>query len=239
MPTGGPPTSATWSRACGSPTATARCARCRPTGSSSATTPAGCSAPAKCVLWAAFRVRPGCAPEALRAVARESLAFRKRTQPLASPSAGCIFQNPQPGRDVVPDGIPPSAGALVDRAGLKDQRRRRRPRLADPRQLHRQRRPRHRRRHRGAGRSLPRRGPRALRRHAARGDCPPRRLVVAGSTSLIATMSTLVIEGGHRLSGVVDVEGNKNAALPLMAATLLTARAVHAAPTCRASPTSR
>ena len=74
------------------------------------------------VLWAAFRVRPGCAPEALRAVARESLAFRKRTQPLASPSAGCIFQNPQPGRDVVPEGIPPSAGALVDRAGLKDQR---------------------------------------------------------------------------------------------------------------------
>ena len=41
-------------------------------------------------------------------------------------------------------------------------------------------------------------------------------------------MSTLIIEGGHRLSGVVDVEGNKNAALPLMAATLLTTRAVHA-----------
>ena len=35
-------------------------------------------------------------------------------------------------------------------------------------------------------------------------------------------MSILIIEGGHRLSGVVDVEGNKNAALPLMAATLLT-----------------
>ena len=35
-------------------------------------------------------------------------------------------------------------------------------------------------------------------------------------------MSTLIIEGGHRLSGVVDVEGNKNAALPLMAATVLT-----------------
>lgn len=35
-------------------------------------------------------------------------------------------------------------------------------------------------------------------------------------------MSTLIIEGGHRLNGVVDVEGNKNAALPLMAATLLT-----------------
>ncbi|MGE0043452.1 MAG: UDP-N-acetylglucosamine 1-carboxyvinyltransferase [Vicinamibacterales bacterium] len=35
-------------------------------------------------------------------------------------------------------------------------------------------------------------------------------------------MSTLVIEGGHRLSGRIDIEGNKNAALPLMAACLLT-----------------
>ncbi len=71
------------------------------------------------VLWAAFRVTPGGDPAALRAVARESLAFRKRTQPLESPSAGCIFMNPDPLRDRVPDGIPPSAGALVDRAGLK------------------------------------------------------------------------------------------------------------------------
>jgi UDP-N-acetylmuramate dehydrogenase len=71
------------------------------------------------VLWAAFRVAPGADPNALRAVARESLAFRKRTQPLASASAGCIFMNPDRARDKVPDGIPPSAGALVDRAGLK------------------------------------------------------------------------------------------------------------------------
>ncbi len=35
-------------------------------------------------------------------------------------------------------------------------------------------------------------------------------------------MSTLVIEGGHRLEGRVEVEGNKNAALPLLAACLLT-----------------
>jgi len=35
-------------------------------------------------------------------------------------------------------------------------------------------------------------------------------------------MSTLLIEGGKRLSGSVDVEGNKNAALPLLAACLLT-----------------
>jgi UDP-N-acetylglucosamine 1-carboxyvinyltransferase len=36
-------------------------------------------------------------------------------------------------------------------------------------------------------------------------------------------MSTLLIEGGRRLSGSVDVEGNKNAALPLLAACALTA----------------
>lgn len=73
------------------------------------------------VVSADFRVTPG-EPDALRATARESLAFRKRTQPLESASAGCIFQNPDPERDVVPPGIPWSAGALVDRAGLKDAR---------------------------------------------------------------------------------------------------------------------
>ncbi len=35
-------------------------------------------------------------------------------------------------------------------------------------------------------------------------------------------MSSLLIEGGRRLSGRIDVEGNKNAALPLLAACLLT-----------------
>jgi len=70
------------------------------------------------LLWAVFRVAPG-DPAALRATARQSLAYRKRTQPLDTPSAGCVFQNPQPGRDRVPEGIPWSAGALVDRAGLK------------------------------------------------------------------------------------------------------------------------
>ena len=70
------------------------------------------------VISADFRVGRG-EPGALRAVARESLAYRKRTQPLEAASAGCIFQNPDPAVDRVPDGIPPSAGALVDRAGLK------------------------------------------------------------------------------------------------------------------------
>lgn len=71
------------------------------------------------LLSATFRVSPG-DPGALRTTARQSLAFRKRTQPLETPSAGCIFQNPEPSRDRVPEGIPWSAGALVDRAGLKD-----------------------------------------------------------------------------------------------------------------------
>ena len=73
------------------------------------------------LLWAEFIVGEG-DPAALRLVARGSLAHRKRTQPLDTPSAGCIFQNPDPARDAVPDGIPPSAGALVDRAGLKGTR---------------------------------------------------------------------------------------------------------------------
>jgi UDP-N-acetylmuramate dehydrogenase len=70
------------------------------------------------LLSATFRLWPG-DPAALRETARRSLAHRKRTQPLESPSAGCIFRNPEPGRDWLPDGIPCSAGALVDRAGLK------------------------------------------------------------------------------------------------------------------------
>jgi UDP-N-acetylmuramate dehydrogenase len=73
------------------------------------------------LLSANFRVSSG-DPGRLRVVARESLAFRKGTQPLHMPSAGCIFQNPQRGRDEVPEGIPWSAGALVDRAGLKGAR---------------------------------------------------------------------------------------------------------------------
>ena len=61
-------------------------------------------------------------PPTLRGTARDSLAYRKRTQPLETPSAGCIFQNPDSLHDRVPEGIPASAGALVDRAGLKGHR---------------------------------------------------------------------------------------------------------------------
>jgi UDP-N-acetylmuramate dehydrogenase len=70
------------------------------------------------VLSAVFSVSPG-NPEDLRETARASLAFRKQTQPLHRPSAGCIFQNPDPARDPLPPGMPASAGALIDRAGLK------------------------------------------------------------------------------------------------------------------------
>ena len=69
------------------------------------------------LLSAVFAVSSG-DPGQLRETARASLAYRKQTQPLAAPSAGCIFQNP-PADTRLPDGIPPSAGALIDRAGLK------------------------------------------------------------------------------------------------------------------------
>jgi UDP-N-acetylmuramate dehydrogenase len=69
-------------------------------------------------LRVSLRVGPGDA-DALRAVARASLAFRKRTQPLALPSAGCVFQNPDPAQVRLPDGVPFTAGALVDLVGLK------------------------------------------------------------------------------------------------------------------------
>lgn len=74
------------------------------------------------VLSAEFDVS-GEAPEVLRARARESLLFRKRTQPLALRSAGCIFRNPDPARDAIPSRLPASAGALIDAAGLKGRSR--------------------------------------------------------------------------------------------------------------------
>ena len=72
------------------------------------------------LLSARFTVRNG-DPAALRDIARQSLAYRKRTQPLHVPSAGCIFQNPAAG-ETLPEGMPRSAGALVDGAGLKGAR---------------------------------------------------------------------------------------------------------------------
>jgi len=71
------------------------------------------------VLSVLFGLTPSADPAALRETARQSLADRKRTQPLDASTAGCVFQNPDPSADRVPDGIPASAGALIDRAGLK------------------------------------------------------------------------------------------------------------------------
>ena len=68
---------------------------------SSATIAAGCSARGEVLLSALFALGRG-EPAALRAVARESLAYRKRTQPLDAPSAGCIFQNPAAGETACP-----------------------------------------------------------------------------------------------------------------------------------------
>jgi UDP-N-acetylmuramate dehydrogenase len=70
------------------------------------------------LLWAELRVEPATA-SVLRDTARGSLRFRKRTQPLALPSAGCVFRNPEPEDGALPPGMPASAGALVDAAGLK------------------------------------------------------------------------------------------------------------------------
>ena len=74
------------------------------------------------LLWADFRVVEGGDPVRLRQRARRSLAYRKRSQPLDVPSAGCVFQNPDLSRDRLPAGVPASAGALIEGAGLKGRR---------------------------------------------------------------------------------------------------------------------
>ena len=70
------------------------------------------------LLSADFAVQPA-DPAVLRQRARASLAFRKRTQPLAVPSAGCAFRNPDPEAVSLPPDVPCAAGALLDRAGMK------------------------------------------------------------------------------------------------------------------------
>jgi UDP-N-acetylmuramate dehydrogenase len=74
------------------------------------------------LLWVEIHVHED-DPAALRRTAKESLTFRKRTQPLALRSAGCVFQNPDAERHLLPEGVPCSAGALIDRVGLKGERR--------------------------------------------------------------------------------------------------------------------
>ena len=88
------------------------------------------------VLWAAFRVTPGGDPAALRAVARESLAFRKRHA--AARIAKRRLHLHEPGS--VARSRSRGHSAIGGRAGRSRRTQgrgaRRRPRLADARQLH-------------------------------------------------------------------------------------------------------
>ena len=143
---------------------------CRPPTWSSATTTAGCSGPARSCCPPISASTAG-DPRALRAVARESLAFRKRTQPLAIAERRLHLPESGSGRDRVPDGMPWSAGALVDRAGLKGAREGAARVSPDARQLHRQRRRGDGRRHSATDRAVHRRRDREVRRRAARRDC--------------------------------------------------------------------
>ena len=73
----------------------------------------------ECALWAEFAVYED-GPQTLRDIARESVAYRKETQPLSARSAGCVFQNPDQESDSLPHGSAASAGALIEKAGLKN-----------------------------------------------------------------------------------------------------------------------
>lgn len=81
-----------------------------------------CELPGEIVLWASFTLGEG-DPVRLRAGVAEVFAYKRSTQPLAEHSAGCMFRNPRD-EEVSEEvraafGHTPSAGALVDRAGLK------------------------------------------------------------------------------------------------------------------------
>jgi UDP-N-acetylmuramate dehydrogenase len=63
------------------------------------------------VVGAWLKLKPA-VREKIETVVKEYLRHRKETQPLALPSAGCVFKNP--GRD--------SAGRLIEAVGLKGAR---------------------------------------------------------------------------------------------------------------------
>jgi UDP-N-acetylmuramate dehydrogenase len=76
-----------------------------------------------------FALTPG-DPAALRLRLKEVMEYKKRTQPLAANSAGCVFKNPalerdlegidvRPGQPELRKGDRISAGFLIDRAGCK------------------------------------------------------------------------------------------------------------------------
>jgi len=68
--------------------------------------------PAEVILGATFRLVPD-DPAAIRARLDEIRRWRQANQPLGIPSAGSVFRNPPAGQ---------SAGALIDRCGLKGHR---------------------------------------------------------------------------------------------------------------------
>ena len=163
----------------------------------------------------------------LRRAARESLRYRKRTQPLAEPSAGCIFRNPDPDLDPVPAGLPGSAGALVDATGLKNRSVGRAhvserhanfivtdgtASTTDIRTLIEE-----------CRAAVQKRFGVVLRDEIVYlGGVLTDQLNLQGQASTAAFSRALVVDGGHRLGGTLSVEGNKNAALPLLAACVLT-----------------
>lgn len=76
------------------------------------------------LLGAELALEPG-DPAALRARLKETMAYKKRSQPLKADSAGCCFKNPTLGEDlegIGPAGARVSAGLLIDRAGCKGER---------------------------------------------------------------------------------------------------------------------
>ena len=79
------------------------------------------------ILSAEFELEPE-DPESVVRRMRRIWIIKKENQPYGHQSSGCIFKNPTP--DL-------SAGTLIDQAGLKGTRHRRRRGLRPPRQLHR------------------------------------------------------------------------------------------------------
>jgi UDP-N-acetylmuramate dehydrogenase len=70
--------------------------------------------PDSIVIWAALALQPG-DPARIREQLHEVFAYKKRTQPMADHSAGCMFRNPTD--PATAQRV--SAGKLIDEAGLK------------------------------------------------------------------------------------------------------------------------
>ena len=176
------------------------------------------------VLSVLFEVTPGATPEALRAAARTSLAFRKRTQPLAP--VQCRLHLPESRRGRAGPCQRAAIGGRAHRSRRAQGRAGRRGRgLGAARQFHCRCAGQPRCRRAGARRPLPY----SRRRRVA--ACAWTRRSSTWATGTIhgkvsADMSVLRVQGGRRLEGVVTVEGNKNAALPLIVASLLTTEPV-------------